>query len=264
MKLTETPAWKSDPATARLDHEHLRDLGKQFKTASSKRNGGALEQILNQLREFFQAINFLKRTPRSVWFGRPCLQLPPKDIQRIDCPIKGGDYELVKRLRDLRLQALDQDVAQGQNTAVLDTKLMSMTYAVRICAAFPGLIRLAERNNIALEKIATTRDRMKEQGILPQPENSKWADQIDTLLQGSTRWEYIQGLINRLGVEPDTNAPHKLVILSQFPTVAVIVFLVRLLLHSPRSVEVKLTLPGTSQALPGPPPPPDWERAGRL
>lgn len=49
-----------------------------------------------------------------------------------------------------------------------------MTSAVRVCAAFPGLVRYAKRKDIALEDIPTTVDRMEEEGILPHPEKSGW------------------------------------------------------------------------------------------
>ncbi|GES66630.1 hypothetical protein ATEIFO6365_0015017800 [Aspergillus terreus] len=84
----------------------------------------------------------VKRTARSVWFGKPCLELPPKDIQSIDCPLGLTDYDLVQLLRDVRMQAFRQDMQQVQNKAVLDKKLTN---------------------------------RMKAQGILRRPEHSEWA-----------------------------------------------------------------------------------------
>ncbi|KAL5361236.1 hypothetical protein BJX96DRAFT_176051 [Aspergillus floccosus] len=80
MELTETRAWRQNPNTNHLNHEYLRELGKQFKQASTKGNLEGLNFVLGRLREFFQAINFLKRTASSVWFGRRCLKLPPQEI----------------------------------------------------------------------------------------------------------------------------------------------------------------------------------------
>lgn len=75
--------------------------------------------------------------------------------------------------------------------AVLKAKLASMTRAVRVCAAFPGLIRHAKQNNIALENITTTAPHMRDEGIIPHPEDRQWANDIDALLEGSTRWQLV-------------------------------------------------------------------------
>lgn len=96
----------------------------------------------------------MHRALRVVW--ETMLELPPKDIQSIDCPLGLTDYDLVQQLQDVRMQAFRQDMQQVQNKAVLDKKLTSMTYAVRICAAFPGLNRLAKRDGIALRDNSIT------------------------------------------------------------------------------------------------------------
>lgn len=71
---------------------------------------------------------------------------------------------------------------------------------------------------------------MRDEKIISPPEHSQWANNIDMLLEGSTRWQYLQLLIYSLRTEKDTKVLEKLVILSPFPVIAVIVYLVHLLL----------------------------------
>ncbi|PWY73441.1 hypothetical protein BO83DRAFT_388802 [Aspergillus eucalypticola CBS 122712] len=61
--------------------------------------------------------------------------------------------------------------------------------------------------------------------IIPRPEESQWAKNIDMLLEGSTCWQYLVKLIRGLRTEEGTNALQKLVVLSEFPSSAVVLYL---------------------------------------
>ncbi|KAI9034734.1 uncharacterized protein KD926_006349, partial [Aspergillus affinis] len=224
MRLTETRQWRADPCTRKNNYQLLQQLGKQFNTASAKENVTQIDAILDRLGAFFRAINFLKRTQESVWFGRTCLDLPEQIVHPIDCPLDATDRENIKQLRDTRLGDI-HSAMHTVNRGALKVKLSSMTQAIRICAAFPGLLCHAKQQGKAITDIPTTVERMEAEDILPHPENSWLASQIDTVLRGSSRWVAVQRIIDGLGIESDTGQPRKIVILSQYPTVAVIVYL---------------------------------------
>ncbi|KAI9034751.1 uncharacterized protein KD926_006030, partial [Aspergillus affinis] len=224
MRLTETRQWRANPCTRKNNYQLLQQLGKQFNTVSAKENVTQIDAILDRLGTFFRAINFLKRTQESVWFGRTCLDFPEQIVHPIDCPLDATDRENIKQLRDTRLGDI-YSAMHTVNRGALKVKLSSMTQAIRICAAFPGLLCHAKQQGKAITDIPTTVERMEAEDILPHPENSWLASQIDTVLRGSSRWVAIQQIIDGLGIESDTGQPRKIVILSQYPTVAVIVYL---------------------------------------
>ncbi|KAL4895430.1 hypothetical protein BDV59DRAFT_200076 [Aspergillus ambiguus] len=99
MRLTETNQWRQDPNTREYDHKLLQQLGKQFEIAIYKTELEQIATVLDRLRTFFRAINFLKRTKESVWFSQLCLNLPEQVVHHIGCPLKN-----IRQLRQTRLK----------------------------------------------------------------------------------------------------------------------------------------------------------------
>ncbi|GKZ86129.1 hypothetical protein AnigIFM56816_000980 [Aspergillus niger] len=72
----------------------------------------------------------------------------------------------------------------GNMDVALQSRLKSMTQALRISATFPGLLRLLRKNGRRLTDIPSTRDRLDAEGITPDNKESWLALGIDAVIEG--------------------------------------------------------------------------------
>lgn len=75
-----------------------------------------------------------------MWFGQPYLKRPLKHIKDIDSPLEEPDHRLLEELWKERMQLFKRYALEVRSKALSKAKLASMTRAVLVCAAFPGLI----------------------------------------------------------------------------------------------------------------------------
>ncbi|KAL3260408.1 hypothetical protein ABHI18_004613 [Aspergillus niger] len=84
----------------------------------------------------------------------------------------------------------------------LQSRLKSMTQALRISATFPGLLRLLRKNGRRLTDIPSTRDRLDAEGITPDNKEG---------------WELkVREIVENMDKEEESGAPGKILIISQF------------------------------------------------
>ncbi|KAL7656420.1 hypothetical protein ACMYSQ_005514 [Aspergillus niger] len=88
----------------------------------------------------------------------------------------------------------------------LQSRLKSMTQALRISATFPGLLRLLRKNGRRLTDIPSTRDRLDAEGITPDNKESWLALGIDAVIEGSSRWKKVREIIENMDKEEESDA----------------------------------------------------------
>ncbi|RJE27571.1 hypothetical protein PHISCL_00157 [Aspergillus sclerotialis] len=173
--------------------------------------------VATQFRSVLETIGFIRRTAESRWGGEPLQEIPKLHEQDRSCPLtESARAQLAPFLEDAKGRY--SECNQGDTNR---TNLRRSVYRLRIANIFPGLAALYTRER---REPQWRFEDLQNENWIAEPENSLIARHLDSVLEGSARWEELRRILNdplRL-VE---GKRRKIVIMSYFPIVILTLFL---------------------------------------
>ncbi|KAJ6171487.1 hypothetical protein N7470_000554 [Penicillium chermesinum] len=221
LEVIERPQWTGDEQLRSCGSSALQQLGHDFRRAALPSR--EVTAIIDRFRQVLNRINYLSRKVSSRWQGQPIITLPPHRSIDINCPIPAPFLAQLQPLD--RTTNADAQRFQGRRTpgSLAPAVLLGATLQrLRVFVTFPALYPIyQERSDLPL-----TIDRLSEQGWDVRPQESWFATHLARVVDPSPKLQALFRIIHGLGVDCG-GREEKLVILSMYPVVALIVYLVR-------------------------------------
>ena len=170
----------------------------------------------------------LQRRNDSVQNGKPLVSIPPLEMYDVLCPSAHDQDRMAIRhvesyLHKTRLASHDPDKDIGLK------ELLEISSRARILADVPALAQVVSKHALTMKHI-------QEQGWHEAPAESPFAEKLQVLEASSGKLLTLKKIISSLGTT-SLLQPEKLVVVSEFPVVCLIVLLVcRYCLVVPRSL----------------------------
>jgi SNF2 family DNA or RNA helicase len=218
LEVLERPDW---PATANLQDctsVAMSELGQRFSRAGSSR-ATDLTGIIEEFHARLRALPFLRRQLSSKWNGQFIVTLPPHTTVDVDCKIHAGLQKQLERLEASVGRELGRESARQSTT--VSPQFRSSLERLRVLLSFPNLCMFYKDHP---ELPLTIKD-LGKKGWDRNPDSSWFAENIQAVVQHSTKFEEIRRIIRGLG-EDYAGRQERLVILSMYPVVALIMHLV--------------------------------------
>lgn len=218
VSVLQDETWEKSDTYRHCQSSELKKLGMNFMALQSKPEPD-ISPISSALAKILETIGFIRRTAESQWNGKPLMDLPPHVQTDISCPLTEDGKALIERIRNL---AMEQ--AQGaQPSSYIQFK--RSLYRLRLTSNLPGLAALYE-NQDRPSDFVWTGDDITRNGWHLEPERSTFALNLDRVLEHSTKWAELCRLIRNREQGKD-GKPKKMIIISAFPVVVLILWLVR-------------------------------------
>lgn len=232
VKAIESPQWITNPkyGLSRCTHMNLINMGRRFKSLANNPEA-YLEAITTEFAHVLQNLGFMRRTTESRWFGKPIITLPPHHVIDLPCSIHQDVLPTIRKLESevqRKIDAYEQQHRQAGSSGIRNSQLNIVAgnsiHRLRICNTFPGLLDLANRCG-GLDQLPLTGNRLKEEGILSNLDQNIFTENLDLVISKSWKLEKLIKIINEKRTDY-LDRPEKLLIMSEFPIVVLIVYLV--------------------------------------
>lgn len=260
--------YRLDPSLSQFSWDTLNTICLQYdnQMKSTERDDAAVAQILASFEPFLNRF-VIKRTSTTNWFGHPVKRSTKHIHQDI---ILEANVEIVKKIADfeatfdndrdqllITLQEKWDNFPQSRRSNIRPDKLQHNTmvgalWRSRLLADFPALLQIAKQKNLDLSLTLESEEAIKINRLseVEQRETSYWK-YIRSIVETSPKCMWLFKFITDLNNQKDVNdEEEKLIILTAFPQVALILKLVRFPHHVPVYSKLLTTFSVCSEILP--------------